>query len=769
MGNYYSYSKYNLQDVKNCQNKENKISLIKQNENEINNISNVEYDSINNKEIELDKKVLTVIETLIRIFVFEEGIKKLCSNKNSKNYDSKGIITPKNLIEKYKEAYHFKELMKLFNSYPTILDCIKNNKKMELYDLENIINLLNKENKNLIKKIEDTIINNSLNELLKDVRMNYKYKSFEYAMTSEKIKKKIYIDFEIIDYNIFILLCQQNIEINNFLFGDYFINYNKLLILIKDDGNCSSNIICEIGKFNNEQCIDIEYILDNKELKDSIKFKMKMKNARIADIYQQISKDKNDKKEIEFIKFNLDNYFYNQEKTNFIENNKGKEKSLIDDEREKRKEIIEIKSEKDINDKLTENIGNFQVNENNNHIQNQSRQSEVIKFKENQENNHKNSHTIIPPNHINNENKDKNINNITEKEEKLFEEKIIEKQLIKEKPTEEEHKEGKKNGRKKKRGKKSFKDFVDKNITIPISCQKLEEPEKDDVVVNKEEVNFNVEKLSEKETSEKILTDENIILPNKKSNEKKKSEENQNEEKSAEEKQSEVKTIEEKLSKEKQKEEEPKEGKKIGRKKKRGKKNSLKGYKNQEEPQKAEEVISKEEEKQNEKKSNEEIKNIETIIFYDKKLTEEKKSEEKQIEEEHKEEKKRRKKKKKDKKDYNDLIDNIANSPKDDGKFEESQKVIEAVNKEYKKPFDEKSNEEENIKQEANGLKIEEINNNNNLKNIYEEKKFIEKNVIENNIHNLNNKNSDNEISKLLNEQRKLNDKIKELENKLIL
>ena len=504
MGNYYNYSKYNLQDTEE-KNQKNKISLAKQNKNEINNISNAKHDSINNKEIGLNKKVLTVIETLIKIFVFEEGIRQLCSNKNSRNNDSRGAIAPKNLIDKYKEAFHFKDLVKIFNSNTTILDCIKNNKKMELYELKNIINQLNKENKNLIKNIEDTIINNSLRELLKDVRLNYK--SFEYTIKSEKIKKNIYIDFEIIDYDILILLFQQNIEANNILYGDYFINYNKLLILIKDFG---SNIICGIGKFNNEQCIDIEYILDDKKIADSYEFKMKINDARIDDIYEQISKDKNDNNEIKFIKFNFNNYFYNHEKTNFIKNKKGKEKSLIDDEKEKNQENIKIKRGRDIEDKLTENIDNFQVheNKNNNHMQNQSRQDEVNKFKENQENNNKNSYTIIPPNQINNENKDKNIYKISEKEEKLFEEKITEKLPIKEKQAEKEYKEGKKSGGKKIRGKKSFKDLVDKNITIPIGCQKIEEPEKADEVVNNEEENYNIGKISEKETSEKILTGE---------------------------------------------------------------------------------------------------------------------------------------------------------------------------------------------------------------------------------------------------------------------
>ena len=403
MGNY-SYYQNNLQSITE---QENKMSLVKQNKYKLNNISNVKHNSINNKEIELDKKVLIVIETLIRIFVFEEGIKQLCSNKNSKNNDSRGVIVPKNFIEKYKEAFQFKDLVKLFNSYPTILDCIKNNEKIELYELKNIINQLNKENKNLIKKIEDIINNNSLNELFKEMKLNYKF--FECIVESEKIKKKIYIDFEIIDFDIFLLLCQQNIEYNKFLFGDYFINYNKLLILIKDSGKSSSNIICEIGKFNYDQCINIEFILDNNEIKDSIEFKMKIKNTGIADIYQQISKDKNDNNEIEFIKFNFYNYFHSQEKASFIENNKGKEKSLKVDEKEKKLENIKIKCGRNIDDKLNENIDNFQVNknENNNYIQNQSKQSEINKFKENKENNHKNSYSIISIKKLNNDNKTK--------------------------------------------------------------------------------------------------------------------------------------------------------------------------------------------------------------------------------------------------------------------------------------------------------------------------------------------------------------------------
>ena len=91
--------------------KRNNISLVNENiDNRINN-SNINNDnSINNHEKKLD----VVIETLIRIFHFENKIKELCNYEYNKNNDSNCLIVSKYLIEKYKEIFQFKRLIKQF-------------------------------------------------------------------------------------------------------------------------------------------------------------------------------------------------------------------------------------------------------------------------------------------------------------------------------------------------------------------------------------------------------------------------------------------------------------------------------------------------------------------------------------------------------------------------------------------------------------------------------------------------------------------------------
>ena len=55
-----------------------------------NNINIIKDNSINNKETKLDIKI--VIETLIKIFCFQEKIKQIFSNKNSIYNGVLGII-----------------------------------------------------------------------------------------------------------------------------------------------------------------------------------------------------------------------------------------------------------------------------------------------------------------------------------------------------------------------------------------------------------------------------------------------------------------------------------------------------------------------------------------------------------------------------------------------------------------------------------------------------------------------------------------------------
>ena len=79
----------------------------------INNINNINENEIKNEEKKIDKKEV-ILETLIRIFCFEEEFKQLYSDKNSGNNDFEGIIIPKKIIENYKKMYSFGYLKKKF-------------------------------------------------------------------------------------------------------------------------------------------------------------------------------------------------------------------------------------------------------------------------------------------------------------------------------------------------------------------------------------------------------------------------------------------------------------------------------------------------------------------------------------------------------------------------------------------------------------------------------------------------------------------------------
>jgi hypothetical protein len=152
---------------------------------------------------------------------------------------------------------------------------------------------------------------------------------------SKKNKRKVFIDFEIINFDIFRLLIEQNIPPDYFLFAEYFISFDKILILIKEFGDCSSNIICEVGKYNKrEQCINIEYLLDDEKILDSGYLKDKLKNIELSDIYQEISGTKTNNNEIEFIEYNFD-----------LDNNNLYNKKIKDDSKEKEETIINNKKE----------------------------------------------------------------------------------------------------------------------------------------------------------------------------------------------------------------------------------------------------------------------------------------------------------------------------------------------------------------------------------------------------------------------------------------
>jgi len=313
MGNYYYY-KDNPPIQKGEGNYlKNNISLgNKNNGNSIKKINIIKDNSINNKEIELD----VILETLIRIFLFEKKIKELCNKEDNKNNESNCVIVSKILIDKYKEIFQFSHLKNLFDNNEIILKHINNIVSIE--DIKNlvkedikkekikkegilskIIEELNKIDRKLVENIK--VNQNLLSELNKLPKINCRF------INTKKNIRKVLVDFEIINFEIFLLLIKQNISVSYFLFAEYFISFDKILILIKEYGDCSTNAICEVGKYNkNEQYINIEYLLDNEEINDSYDFKDKLKNIKISEIYQKISGVNNYKNEIQYIEYNFD-------------------------------------------------------------------------------------------------------------------------------------------------------------------------------------------------------------------------------------------------------------------------------------------------------------------------------------------------------------------------------------------------------------------------------------------------------------------------------
>jgi len=143
----------------------NNISLVNKHiDNRINNSNIINDNSINNHENKLD----VVIETLIRIFLFENKIKELCNYEYNKNNDSSCVIVSKYLIEKYKEIFQFKSLIKQFDNetilnYINILSIEENYKENKIKVIEKkeyiskIIFELNKINERSIYKIKENI------------------------------------------------------------------------------------------------------------------------------------------------------------------------------------------------------------------------------------------------------------------------------------------------------------------------------------------------------------------------------------------------------------------------------------------------------------------------------------------------------------------------------------------------------------------------------------------------------------------------------------
>ena len=122
------------------------------------------------------------------------------------------------------------------------------------------------------------------------------------------------------------------------MFADYFISSNQILIFIKDFGDTSQNVICEIGKYN-EQSINIEYYLDNKAISDSEIFKNKLIDNGISYIFEEINKSKNNKKDKTYNKYKKDKKGKKSKKSKKYNNDKIDENKINENDEKDKNEI----------------------------------------------------------------------------------------------------------------------------------------------------------------------------------------------------------------------------------------------------------------------------------------------------------------------------------------------------------------------------------------------------------------------------------------------
>ena len=200
------------------------------------------------------------LKQLIKIFYFQEQLIQLINKPFSEilqnENDKKEIyLINKNIISNYKLHYEYKTL---FNNLKNVLNSKKDNKEENIIinyeynlsddNLDKIINKLNKEYIDKIKKKEKYIPQNKDNE---EFKFNEKY-----------------IDnFEIINYDIlFYFLENKIIEDNNYLCGQCIYGNKKIFLAFKENEN--DKYFYEIGSFNKNNNFNLEYCITTNTIMD---------------------------------------------------------------------------------------------------------------------------------------------------------------------------------------------------------------------------------------------------------------------------------------------------------------------------------------------------------------------------------------------------------------------------------------------------------------------------------------------------------------------
>ena len=187
----------------------------------------------------------------------------------------------KNILDKYKDLCHYKDLIEFFKNNKNILNGIVLSKLNENY-IKNIINQIPHP---IIYKIENINEKNLLKELKKEDDNNpWNYKYFIKDKNNKRNKNIKYIDdFGLIDEKSISFFQKNNFKVVK---GNYFAEREGIFIFIPHES------IFEIGRFDQFGNFSLHYILGQNEISDFNYFIKALTNAGIGSIFNKIKEGK---------------------------------------------------------------------------------------------------------------------------------------------------------------------------------------------------------------------------------------------------------------------------------------------------------------------------------------------------------------------------------------------------------------------------------------------------------------------------------------------
>ena len=342
------------------------------------------------------------IKILYSLFCFQEGIYQKNSSssyetpRNFKDKDNLFIFIKKNVMAKYKEFYNYKIIYNILKKKKKILNYIKDNKiesKEELRNSKFIDEIISKLPDDIIDKI---YINNKnknklIEEMEKENEKEWNYKMVKYE--DNKLCLKFINDFEIINYEVFILIKGQDIELSNVLNGNCIIGNQKIFIIFKE----LDEFFYEIGQIKEDGNFIIEYLFNPKEIGFSKSFNEDLIKLGLKDLFKLIDKRKEinnisiNKKKYKIYKVDpkkIEEYIKKKNLINPKNNNVGikekyiKNKKVNNNDSNEHNKVIAKRNGEDNNsnknevkNKLYNNSQNLDINKSNNNNKNEKKRN----------------------------------------------------------------------------------------------------------------------------------------------------------------------------------------------------------------------------------------------------------------------------------------------------------------------------------------------------------------------------------------------------------